>query len=206
MVFFDSDRWNADGGDLKLRYNYSLNSDSVVVDLGGYKGDFADIIHRKFNSNVYAFEPFKEFYDVMEGRFNSNKKIRVFNYGISDKTSTEDFHFSNDGSSLAAVQRFSEEDNKAVSKVEVRSFKEVYEELNFDVIDLLKINVEGAEYEILENIFENNYTTKIKNFQIQFHPEPPGAEEAYKRVTKVLSETHNQDWYYSWCWENWSLK
>ena len=206
MVFFDSDRWNADGGDLKLRYNYSLNSDSVVVDLGGYKGDFADIIHRKFNSNVYAFEPFKEFYDVMEGRFNSNKKIRVFNYGISDKTSTEDFHFSNDGSSVAAVQRFSEEDNKAVSKVEVRSFKEVYEELNFDVIDLLKINVEGAEYEILENIFENNYTTKIKNFQIQFHPEPPGAEEEYERLTKVLSETHNLDWHYQWVWENWSLK
>ena len=78
MVFFDSDRWYADGGDLKLRYNYSLNSDSIVVDLGGYKGDFADIIHTKFNSNVYVFEPFKEFYNVIEERFNSNEKIRVF--------------------------------------------------------------------------------------------------------------------------------
>jgi hypothetical protein len=93
-----------------------------------------------------------------------------------------------------------------VSSVEVRSFTEVYEELNFDVIDLLKINVEGSEYEILENIFENNYTTKIKNFQIQFHPEPPGAEEAYERLTKVLSKTHNLDWHYQWVWENWSLK
>ena len=60
--------------------------------------------------------------------------------------------------------------------------------------------------QILENIFENNYTTKIKNFQIQFHPEPPGAEEAYERLTKVLSKTHNLDWHYQWVWENWSLK
>ena len=51
--------------------------------------------------------------------------------------------------------------------------------------------------------------TKIKNFQIQFHPEGMSddeAEEAYKRATKLLSETHNQDWHYQWVWENWSLK
>jgi len=206
MVFFDQDRWLADNGDYTKRLDYSLNSDSVVVDLGGYRGDFANNIYSKFNCNVYVFEPFKEFYDVIAGRFNSNEKIRAFNYGISDKTSTQEFYFCNDGSSLVEVQRFSEEENMPVSSVEVRSFSEVYEELNFDVIDLLKINVEGSEYEILENIFENNYTTKIKNFQIQFHPEPPGAEEAYERLTKVLSKTHNLDWYYQWVWENWSLK
>ena len=55
-----------------------------------------------------------------------------------------------------SVQRFSKEENKPVSIVEVKSFNEVYEEFNFDTIDLLKINVEGSEYEILENIFENN--------------------------------------------------
>ena len=206
MVFFDQDRWLADNGDYTLRLNYPLNSDSVVVDLGGYRGDFANNIHSKFNCNVYVFEPFKDFYNVIEGRFKSNEKIKVFNYGISDKTSTENFYFCNDGSSLVSVQRFSKEENKPVSIVEVKSFNEVYEEFNFDTIDLLKINVEGSEYEILENIFENNYTTKIKNFQIQFHPEPPDAEEAYKRISKVLSETHNLDWHYQWVWENWSLK
>ena len=100
------------------------------------------------------------------------------------KHQLKNFTFCNDGSSLVEVQRFSEEENMPVSSVEVRSFSEVYDELNFDVIDLLKINVEGSEYEILENIFENNYTTKIKNFQIQFHPEPPGAEETYERLIK----------------------
>ena len=36
MVFFDQDRWLADNGDYTKRLDYSLNSDSVVVDLGGY--------------------------------------------------------------------------------------------------------------------------------------------------------------------------
>ena len=96
MVFFDQDRWLADNGDYTLRLNYPLNSDSVVVDLGGYRGDFANNIHNKFNCNVYVFEPFKDFYNVIEGRFKSNEKIKVFNYGISDKTSTENFYFCND--------------------------------------------------------------------------------------------------------------
>ena len=37
MVFFDQDRWLADNGDYTKRLDYSLNSDSVVVDLGGYR-------------------------------------------------------------------------------------------------------------------------------------------------------------------------
>ena len=82
-----------DNGDYTKRLDYSLNSDSVVVDLGGYRGDFANNIYSKFNCNVYVFEPFKEFYDVIAGRFNSNEKIRAFNYGISDKTSTQEFYF-----------------------------------------------------------------------------------------------------------------
>lgn len=205
MVFFDVERWFADNGDHTLRLNYSLNENSVVFDLGGYHGDFANNIFNKFNCNVYIFEPFPEFYNLIKERFKDNQKIKVFNYGVSNKTGEVEFLFSNDGSTLAQTKKYKEEDNKTASIVQIKSFKDVYTEMNVDTIDVLKINVEGAEYEILDNIFKNKYTTKIKNFQIQFHPEPPDSEKNLEKIRKTLSKTHKQDWNYQWVWENWSL-
>ena len=46
-------RWFNDNGPTKYRYGYNLNSDSIVFDVGAYRGEFARKIIRKFNCNVY---------------------------------------------------------------------------------------------------------------------------------------------------------
>ena len=45
-------KWFKDEGDTLLRLNYPLTSDSVVFDLGGYQGDFAADIFKKYKSNT----------------------------------------------------------------------------------------------------------------------------------------------------------
>jgi len=47
--------------------------------------------------------------------------------------------------------------------------KEIFELIGQESIDLMKINVEGAEYPILKNLIESDKITKIKNIQVQFH-------------------------------------
>lgn len=197
-------RWFDDGGDINLRFNYDLNQNSVVLDLGGYHGTFAENIYNKFNCNVYVFEPYEPFFDIINQKFKDNEKVRVFNYGIYDKTLDVKFNVIGDGSSIV---NFAEEklNDQNFDIVKVKSFKDVYEDLNIDVIDLLKVNVEGSEYEILQHIFEEGYTRKIKNFQVQFH-DTPNSEQLLLKIRKEWSNTHKQDWNYEWVWENWSLK
>ena len=48
--------WVKADGDHSLRQNYPLDSDSVVLDVGGYHGDWAEKIVTEFDSNVYVFE------------------------------------------------------------------------------------------------------------------------------------------------------
>ena len=206
MVFFDVDRWFADQGDQTLRLDYDLDENSIVLDLGGYHGDFAQNIYNKFNCNVYVFEPYLPFYEIIENRFSANPKVRVFDYGISDKTGDVNFVFSNDGSTIQDLEKYADSEEKPVNVVKVKSFKDTYDELNLDTIDLLKINVEGAEYGIFDNIFDSGYTENIVNYQVQFHPEPPGSEKMLEDIRNYLSKTHKQDWNYQWVWENWSLK
>ena len=135
----------------------------------------------------------------------SNKELNFFVSDVGVLSSLENFKESDKismpGNTQARVKNGKNIIVKTISLNDV-----IEKQFNSKSPSYISIDTEGSEYEILENIFENNYTTKIKNFQIQFHPEPPGAEEEYERLTKVLSETHNLDWHYQWVWENWSLK
>ena len=143
---------------------------------------------------------------MIASRFSTNLKVQVFDYGISDKTGDVNFVFSNDGSTIQDLEKYTDDKERPVNVVKVKSFKDVYEELNLDMIDLLKVNVEGAEYGILNNIFDSGYTEKIVNYQVQFHPEITWIREDARRYQRALVKTHKQDWNYQWVWENWSLK
>ena len=61
---------------------YNLNENSIVFDLGGYKGDFAAKAYEDHKCNVYVFEPVKSFYERIRNKFQGNNKIKVLNYGI----------------------------------------------------------------------------------------------------------------------------
>ena len=45
-----------------LRYEYNLNKDSVVFDIGGFDGTWAHNIYSKYSCNILVFEPVKSFY------------------------------------------------------------------------------------------------------------------------------------------------
>jgi len=50
-------KWWSDGGDEAFRYNYELNSSSFVMDLGGYKGQWASDIFARYQCRIAIFEP-----------------------------------------------------------------------------------------------------------------------------------------------------
>ena len=56
-VYIQGLNWVRDNGDHTLRLDYDLNEDSIVFDVGGYRGDFTSAIFNKYNCNVYVFEP-----------------------------------------------------------------------------------------------------------------------------------------------------
>lgn len=70
-----------DGPNLMLNYS-NLNNNSIVFDIGGFEGDFAMKIFKKYNCNIYIFEPHPYYYNFLIKRFKGNSKIKIFNYGF----------------------------------------------------------------------------------------------------------------------------
>jgi hypothetical protein len=70
----------------------------------------------------------------------------------------------------------------------------------------MKINIEGAEFPLLERMIECNLLRKVDCFLIQFHEWHPGAYKRRRKIRKALSESHRLVWDYHFIWEKWVLK
>lgn len=195
-------KWFKDQGDTKLRFSYPINKNSIVFDLGGYKGDFAAEINNRYNCKVYLFEPSPTFYNECKERFKNNKKITCFNFGISSNSKKALLSNNNNKSSTKLT---TESCNDHIP-VELISFSEFLNNEKIENIDLLKINIEGGEYDILPHIIEKNLIQHIKYLQIQFHNFFNDAEKNRAEITHNLSKTHQQQWCYPFIWESWERK
>ncbi|SDS34752.1 methyltransferase, FkbM family [Pseudomonas asplenii] len=197
----EAKRWFRDEGDKTLRLNYPLDENSVVFDLGGYQGDFAADIYEKYNCNIYIFEPVKAFYDKCVLRFSDIPKVKCFNYGLSSSDGWLDISLAENASSFSSPLA-----KGNTERVEVRSIAPCIKALDVDKINLIKINIEGGEYDVLPALIASGDISKIENIQVQFHNFVAGAESKRETLREALEETHDETWCYEFVWENWKKK
>lgn len=195
-------RWLADNGEQTLRLNYPLNASDIVFDLGGYVGDFAAEVHNRYKCKVYVFEPHPVYYEKCVARFSANPDIKVFNYGVSDQDG--EFVLSNCEDQSSFLENKSSKGETILCKV--RKFSTILNELKVKSIALMKINIEGSEYPLLEHIIASDLSPRIDNYQIQFHNFEPHAVKRRKKIIKSLQKTHECTWCYKFIWENWQKK
>ena len=187
----------------RLRYEYDLNESSICFDLGAFHCDWSVAISDLYNKpTIYAFEALPAIYDIGKENIQNYQNIHLFDYGLGKENGKATIGVGEtDGSSTSL---FIEGDSKV--EVTIRSVKDVLQNLNVGIIDLMKLNVEGSEYDILDCLIDNNLQTLVKNFQIQFHKTVPDYLERYGAIRALLSKTHRLTYDYYFVWENWSLK
>jgi FkbM family methyltransferase len=192
-------KWYLARGDRTHRLNYDLTPNSVVFDLGSYRCQFIDEIYEKFHCSVYGFEAMPKFAKTLQNKYSSQPKIRVFPFGLSSSDKKVSLTDSEDASSANKVS------GNAIA-VDLKDIAQVIKDLNVESIDLIKINVEGEEFELLPRLVETGLQTKCKNIQVQFHTFIPGAEAKRAAIAQALEATHHRTWCYPFIWENWELK
>jgi FkbM family methyltransferase len=70
-------------------------------------------------------------------------------------------------------------------KVQMKSLSSILQEKNISTIDLLKIDIEGAEYEVIPDILERN--VDLKQLQMEIHPDlfPDGQKKTRELIKKL---------------------
>jgi FkbM family methyltransferase len=189
-------QWFADKGDATLRLDYPLSAASVVLDVGGYEGNWAAQIRERHGCRVHVFEPVPAFAANIRARFAGDPGVTVHTCGLSDQTAAADIVLSKDGTSV----------HKSVGEkvtIQLRRASDVIAELGLARVDLMKINIEGCEFELLTHLIDTGAVNKIENIQVQFHDFVPDAARRMEALHERLSATHRMTWHYRFVWENW---
>ncbi|MEN6568365.1 MAG: FkbM family methyltransferase [Veillonellales bacterium] len=188
--------WFLAQGDKTLRLEYDLDQKSIVFDLGGYQGEWTANIFARYGCTIHVFEPVREYAAHIAERFASFDHIHVYSFGLGKKDEKAMLNVDKDSSSI-----FIEGDKKReITLVRANDFIQA---AGISNIDLMKINIEGGEYDLLEHLIEMKVISFIKNIQVQFHDFVPNAVERMIHIQNELAKTHFITYQFPFVWENW---
>jgi FkbM family methyltransferase len=141
-----------------------LKDEIVVVDLGACKGEFINELENFFK--------IKKAILVEANPTNFNKLPVKDNYTLYNKAVSKNngdiISFYEDLNSPYNGSKVFNYFNGFEHKIETITLDRLMEENNIDYIDILKIDVEGSEYEILLSISDECYS-KIRQITVEFH-------------------------------------
>jgi FkbM family methyltransferase len=158
-----------DDVNIERYFNYYLNTKKIPkkpitygFGIGG-QIKFEEIISDKFDSNVYCYDPTPAAKDFIIN-YKGSKKIKLFPYGIWSKDQKIKFYFfdgqSNKGASI--TNYFETNKNDYSEKLQCYTLKTLMNKNNHKFIDILKLDIEGAAFDVLENILQDKiYPTQI---------------------------------------------
>ena len=150
-----------------------------LIDVGAHKGEFLSYVI-KINSikKFYVFEPQSKIFNILRKNFSKNRKIKLVNKGLSKKPSNNILYI-NKLSSTSTMSKFNKSSNYLKFKKMLTGSKKNYidkyliktSSINnfFKNIKLknclLKIDVEGFEYNVLQG--SENKMDEIKYILIE---------------------------------------
>ncbi len=190
-------KWIVDNGEQTLLTKYPLNTRSLVIDVGGYTGNFSDKIVTLFNPHLIILEPVKKYFKILKRKYSNNKNVTLHEYGFSNSDSIQKIYLSDDGTSLFKKSL----DFQTIKLLDAGKFLK-----KFKKIDLVSINIEGAEYDVIERLIKTGAIKKIRYLQIQFHSFVPDSTNRRKDLIKKLLKTHDVHFSYPFVWESFKLK
>jgi FkbM family methyltransferase len=190
----DFDRWRTDGCE-RLRFHYEIKPEDVVLDCGAYRGEWSRKIYNNNKCLIIAFEPIKAYYDITVKALSGTKAV-VYNAGIGVANTSCDISVDGDASSILTQSEHRE-------KIEIISIDDVIQKHSLTNIRLIKINIEGAEYDLLDYMLDTAIINRINDIQVQFHDFVENAIERREAIRARLAITHRLTYDYEFVWENW---
>lgn len=166
---------------------YAISDQDTILDIGGHIGSFsAKAALLAKNGQVIVCEPFPDTFSYLQKNVSPYSNVTTNQVAISDHSGTDKLYFSTSNPAENSLVRASG------NQIEVRSVSlaEFMQQSNIEHVDLMKIDCEGAEYDILFSA--EAPLARIRKIVMEIHePEYFGLEGKYSiEEMKSLLEQH----------------
>ncbi|MGH2643449.1 MAG: FkbM family methyltransferase [Chitinophagaceae bacterium] len=144
----------------------ALDESSVVYSFGaGGDISFETRLSEKFNSKIYIFDPTPSSISWMATQ-TLPPRVYFHPVGIAAEDGYTDFYAPR-GNGTGSHSKLKNEYATAPIKVPMKRLVTIMKEQGHHFIDLLKMDIEGAEYEVLEEIINNHIP--VRQLLVEFH-------------------------------------
>lgn len=161
-----------------------LTSDSVVVEVGGYKGRWALQMANLYSPRLYVFEPQPWAWEVCCEVLLDRARVMEYALGVASvqmcmgEWETDGCSFLKEGTRPAWMQ-------------EITS---AYRLCGIDHVDVMMMNIEGYEYRLLPYMIEKDILPDILIVQWHTFADPHGF--MFSSIISAIELTHDRVWDY----------
>jgi FkbM family methyltransferase len=145
-----------------------LNNKSIVYSFGiGEEMSFDLELIEKHNCTVVGFDPTPKSIQWIANQ-NLLENFTFYPYGIAGESGVVEFFLPKNSEHVSGSIIHTTNVNKLESiKVEMKSIQDILRQLKHQRIDVVKMDIEGAEYEVLPKILESEIL--IDQILVEFH-------------------------------------
>ena len=161
-------------------------SDAVIVDAGANVGLFTCwAAHRNPTAAIVAIEPFPRNLERLKEHVRQNgftQRVEVVAAALSASAGTARL-----STAAEASQMFRLTSEKTVGSVEVLTITlaDIVERTTHSSIDLMKMDIEGSEYEVLLSTPAGTFS-RIRRISLEYHQPSPGAQHNKKDLIAFM--------------------
>ena len=168
---------------LHQSYNFSWNNPAIIIDGGGNIGLTSIFLSMKFPmAKIFSVEPSESNFAILSSNVRAFPNITPVQSALWNKDTTLRIHNLNEHEWAFSVEECLPDSPGAFQAISISSLMQKH---NLEYIDILKLDIEGAEKEL----FSDNYKPWIKHTRcvlIEIHDWlKPGCSQA---VFKAFSE------------------
>jgi FkbM family methyltransferase len=168
-------------------YFLAENDSPVIIDCGSHIG--MSIFYFKMlypDSQIVAFEPGEEAYFCLQENVRNNllHSIAMHKFALSNKEGTIDFYY--DQIKIGSMRMSTKQERMPKQRRRVEASllsKHIDKE-----VDFLKIDIEGAEQEVIEELSNARKLSYVKQMVIEYHHHIVREADVFSRMLRLLED------------------
>lgn len=144
-----------------------INNHSIVYSVGvGEDISFEKDLMKQFDCSISIFDPTPKSWQFVESQ-KLNPKLKYYNWGLSSFDGPQRFYLPKDENMISGSLVQAKHLNSEPIFLQMKTLMSTMKHLGDNHIDLLKLDIEGSEYEIIEEIIEQRLD--VKQIAVEFH-------------------------------------
>lgn len=180
---------------IRALMSINLQIGDLVIDCGANIGNTVNLVTRR-GVEVHAFEPNRHAFEILNKKFKHKREVHCHHKAVSDQdgwmklfyhinADDDEVKFSTGSSLVADKPNVNKNKYEEVESIDLSKFINSLTR----TVKILKIDIEGAEIQVLEEMIKDQTLHRVENLFVEFHDRKmPHLTEASMRLRQQLGK------------------